>query len=110
MKNMSCNCVSCGPSCTCTVCRCKAYANMFETLGNPNRMLILSVLRKGECNVTSITKETKLEQTAVSHALRKLEEQRLVRAKRDGKYRVYSINKKTTEQLLGVIDRHLEAS
>jgi DNA-binding transcriptional ArsR family regulator len=92
--------------CKCTNCSCKSYSAVFEALGNQNRLHIINALRKEPHNVSEIIAKTGLEQTCVSHCLRKLEEGGLVDVERQGKFRVYTLNKKTVEPLLQAIDQH----
>lgn len=98
---------SCKGGCKCTTCACGAYAKFFDTLGNQNRIHILNTLRKAPKSVSEIIEETGLEQTAISHSLRKLEETGFVNVQRRGKFRIYTINRKTIEPLLILIDKHI---
>jgi DNA-binding transcriptional ArsR family regulator len=100
---------SCKGICRCIDCKCGAHANLFETLGNHNRMRILHALQQKPLTVSGVIEKTGLEQTCVSHCLRKLEEGRFVTVKREGKYRIYSVNKATVDPLLKLIDQHSEA-
>jgi DNA-binding transcriptional ArsR family regulator len=84
----------------------EAYGVFFETLANQNRLRIINALRQGEKNVTEIVKRTGLEQTCVSHCLARLERCGFVSAKRQGKYKAYSLNTETIEPLMGLIDSH----
>ncbi|MBR9692643.1 helix-turn-helix transcriptional regulator [Candidatus Woesearchaeota archaeon] len=99
-------------TCDCDLCKgsnclCEGYARFFGTLGNTNRMHIIKALRTGEKSVSDIIQLTNLEQTCVSHCLRQLEENGFVTSKRDGKFRIYSINKETIEPLMQLIDQHV---
>jgi len=47
-----------------------------------------------------------MEQTAVSHGLRQLEDAGFVTVKRDGKFRIYSLSA-PWEPLITIIDQHL---
>lgn len=97
---------SCGPTCSCRNCSCGPYATFFSTLANENRLAIITALLGGGKNVTGIAKETGLEQTAVSHALKQLEERGFVTATRAGKYRIYTLDKRTIKPLFAMIDGH----
>ncbi len=83
-----------------------AYGVFFETLANQNRLKIINSLRHGKKNVTQILDETNLEQTCASHCLKRLERCGFVSVERDGKYRIYSLNKTTIEPLMELIDKH----
>ena len=77
-------------------------------MANVNRLKIIHFLQKhGPKNVTDIVEGTKLEQTLVSHNLKRLHECHFVEVKQNGKKRVYSLNKKTIQPLLALMDRHV---
>lgn len=97
---------SCKGQCRCRACSCRSYSKLFDALGNPNRLHILNTLRKGPRKVSEIIKRTGMEQTSVSHGLRQLEHAGFVRAKREGKFRIYSLAA-PLEPLLTLIDQHL---
>lgn len=98
---------SCKGGCSCTNCDCKAYAAFFDTLGNQNRIHILSTLRHGPKSVSQITEATGLEQTTISHSLKRLEEIGFVKVAKKGKFRIYNLNPTTIEPLLTLIDKHI---
>lgn len=87
----------------------RPYALLFQAFTNPSRMRILQVLRDREnMNVTQISGKTGLEQTTVSHNLRCLAFCGLVTAEREGKSRVYSLNKATVIPLLEIARVHVK--
>ena len=88
----------------------KPYALLFQALSNPIRMEIINLLRekKKALSVTEICTELGLEQTHVSHALRCLTFCGLVEFAREGKSKLYSLNKQTVLPLLRTADLHLE--
>jgi ArsR family transcriptional regulator, cadmium/lead-responsive transcriptional repressor len=92
----------------CKNCQCSPYARFFDTLGNTTRLYILNFLRAGPKNVSEIVKQTGLEQTQVSHALKQLEECGFVTSQQKGKFRVYSIRKSTVDPLMKLIDSHVQ--
>lgn len=89
--------------------RYDAYAIFFETLANQNRLHIINSLRAGPKNVSSIIDATGLEQTCVSHCLKRLENCGFVSVERQGKFRIYTLNSKTIEPLMRLIDAHTGA-
>lgn len=103
-KKSCCHC----PLCTEDECLCEPYANFFSVLSNTNRMHIIKALRKGKKNVSEIIALTNLEQTCVSHCLKLMEKNAFVTSRRDGKYKIYSLNKETIEPLLTLIDKHVK--
>ena len=86
----------------------KTYKFFFGALANPNRLAIINVLREGKKNVGEICAATGFEQTMVSHNLKTLEHHGMVFMEKNGKYRVYSVNRKTIKPLLEFIDKHIE--
>lgn len=63
---------------------------MFKILGDQTRFRILYLLETKEWPVNAIAQELKMEQSAVSHQLRKLKEAKLVKSRREGKNILYS--------------------
>ena len=84
----------------------KPYELFFKTLANEQRLKIINLLRKGPKNVTQICKELNFNQTTVSHNLKKLKTCGFVFNKKNGKERIYSINKTTIKPLMELIDKH----
>jgi PAS domain S-box-containing protein len=60
-------------------------------MANDNRFAILLALQKEEANVSELCERLGLEQSHVSHSLRRLVEEKLVSVKSEGPFRVYSI-------------------
>ena len=65
--------------------------NIFRILGEPSRMKIVLALTKGELCVFHIVEACGGTQSAVSHQLRVLKDNGIVKARRDGQNVVYSI-------------------
>lgn len=85
-----------------------SYKRFFKTLANNNRLQIIHFLQEsGSKNVSDIVEGTKLEQTLVSHNLKKLHECHFVEVEQNGKERVYSLNSKTIRPLLSLMDKHV---
>jgi len=82
------------------------YKLFFGTLANGVRLDILHVLLKGPKGVTEITKETKYDQTTISHNLQRLTTCSFVFNKKEGKKRIYYLNSETIQPLLKLIDKH----
>ncbi|MBI2076352.1 MAG: winged helix-turn-helix transcriptional regulator [Candidatus Aenigmarchaeota archaeon] len=83
-----------------------AYKLFFKALCNNTRLRIIRLLQKESLNVTEISKQLRLEQSSVSHALKCLTDCGFVEVKQIGKKRVYSLNKDTIAPMLKLIDRH----
>lgn len=86
----------------------KPYKLFFRTLANGQRLEIINSLRKSPKNVTQICKELGFNQTTVSHNLRRLKACSFVFNKKNGKERIYSLNKETIKPLMELIDRHTD--
>ncbi len=84
-----------------------AYKIFFGTLVSESRLRIINLLRNGKKNVSEIMKELKMDQTAVSHDLARLKACGFVKAKREGKFIYYSLNEKTINHIMRLIDEHM---
>ena len=85
-----------------------AYQLFFSSLGNLSRLKIINILREGKKNVGELCSITGFEQTMVSHNLRRLQKCGMVFVEQKGKHRYYSVNKKTIQPLLELIDEHVK--
>ena len=86
--------------------RSNKYHVFFGNLANPLRIEIITLLEEKEMSVGQISKKIKVEQSKLSHALANLRKCNLVTAKRVGKEKIYSLNKKTLLPILRIIDNH----
>lgn len=68
----------------------KQTVQMFKLLGDQTRFKILYLLETKEWHVNAIAEALEMEQSAVSHQLRKLKEAKLVKSRRVGKNMLYS--------------------
>ena len=68
----------------------KQTVQMFKLLGDQTRFKILYLLETKEWHVDAIAEALEMEQSAVSHQLRKLKEAKLVKSRRVGKNMLYS--------------------
>lgn len=87
---------------------CNSYDLFFETFSNKTRIRIIKTLNLCPKSVTEICKVTKEEQSKVSHNLRKLMECNFLDVKREGKKRIYSLNKDTIIPILSLVDKHVK--
>ncbi|AXF56341.1 ArsR/SmtB family transcription factor [Salicibibacter kimchii] len=65
-------------------------SHTFKSLSDPTRIRILHLLSKKECAVNTIAERLSLSQSTVSHQLRLLKNNRLVKARREGTMVYYS--------------------
>lgn len=86
---------------------CPSYELFFETFSNKTRMGIIKTLTQGSKSVNEICELTHQEQSKVSHNLRKLTECNFIGGKKDGKKRIYSLNKDTILPILQLVEKHV---
>lgn len=66
-------------------------SNLFKVISDPTRVRILEILKINELSVNEIVEKIYMSQSAVSHQLRLLKDNNLVKSRRDGKNIIYSI-------------------
>jgi DNA-binding transcriptional ArsR family regulator len=76
-----------------------AYADAFAALADPTRRAVFERLRRGPRPVVEIARGLPVSRPAVSQHLRVLKEAGLVRERREGTRRFYSINGEGLEDL-----------
>lgn len=86
---------------------CHSYNLFFDSFSNKTRMKIIESLISGPKSVTEICTFTKEEQSKVSHNLRRLKECNFLDVKKNGKQRIYSLNKDTVVPILKLVDKHV---
>ena len=77
-----------------------SLAELFRTLGDGARILILAALTEREHNVTDLAAQAKLSESATSHHLRHLRQMRLVKSRKEGRYVFYSLDDAHVKQLV----------
>ena len=85
-----------------------SYEMFFKAFSNKTRFEIIKLLRKGSKNVTEICNELGFEQSRVSHNLKCLIECGFVTNNKNGKERIYSLEKNTVMPMLNLIDKHIK--
>lgn len=90
-------------------------ADMFTVLGDPTRLRVITSLLHGELCVTDIAVATGVNRTTISHQLRVLRTNSLVKRRREGKVVYYSISNDTLTHVLelvapGICSVHLQAA
>jgi DNA-binding transcriptional ArsR family regulator len=85
----------------------EALADTMFALSTPSRVQILYSLLDRAHDVTELVEALGMEQSAVSHQLRVLREQALVRVERDGSRRVYALADDHVVALLREAERHV---
>lgn len=85
-----------------------AHQQFLKTLGNPRRMELMLMLMKRPMTVTSLVEGSGMEQSTVSHHLKRLKLCQFVKNKVNGKERIYSVNEETMEPLFRLMDKHVK--
>jgi len=85
-----------------------SHQQFLKTLGNPKRMELMLLLMKGPMTVTELMKRSGMEQSTVSHHLKRLKLCQFVKNKANGKERIYSVNEETIEPLFRLMDKHVK--
>lgn len=67
-------------------------ADIFQVMGDPSRLRIISLLNQGEMCVCDIANAMGMSQSAISHQLRVLRMAKLVKYRKDGRIAYYSLD------------------
>jgi DNA-binding transcriptional ArsR family regulator len=81
-----------------------ATAKVLDALGDPTRRAVLELIRGGARPVGEIARELPVSRPAVSQHLQVLKEARLVRDRKDGTRRLYSVQPEGLEALRSYLD------
>ncbi|MER2080568.1 MAG: metalloregulator ArsR/SmtB family transcription factor [Ruminococcus sp.] len=84
-------------------------ADLFKVFSDSTRLRILYAISEGEMNVQSIAETLGMEQSTISHQLRILRNNKLVRGRRDGKQIYYSLDDDHVKKIIEMgLDHVLE--
>lgn len=67
-------------------------ADLFKVFGDSTRLRIMVLLTDAEMAVSDIAEALKMEQSTISHQLRVLRQNKLVRVRREGKQMYYALD------------------
>jgi len=84
-----------------------ALAETFRAMSDPTRVRIIAALAKQELSVGDLAGMVGLTTSAISHQLRLLRGQRLVKYRKEGKLAFYSLDDKHIEHLFAEGLRHV---
>ncbi|MBS3165485.1 winged helix-turn-helix transcriptional regulator [Candidatus Woesearchaeota archaeon] len=84
----------------------EVYKIFFKSLADESRLHIINAVRINKKNVQEICSETGLEQSLVSHHLKRLERCGMVFKEKKGKHRYFTVNHETIKPLMELIDSH----
>ncbi|MBE6927295.1 MAG: helix-turn-helix transcriptional regulator [Ruminococcaceae bacterium] len=82
-------------------------AELYSLLADGTRLKILFALLETELCVCALCELLSMEQSAVSHQLRKLKNANLVKSRHEGRYVVYSLADEHVRSLLMMSYKHL---
>ena len=80
-------------------------ADLFKVFGDSTRIKILFVLFESELCVCDLSEKLNMTQSAVSHQLKVLKQNKLVKSRRDGKSIIYAL---ADEHVVSIISQGLE--
>lgn len=81
---------------------------LFKALSDSTRLTIVYHLTLKEMNVTAIAQTLAMEQSTISHQLKILKAARLVKSRREGKTRIYSISDDHVQELISQVMSHVQ--
>ena len=84
-------------------------ADLFKVFGDSTRLRIMFTLSDGEMSVLKIAEALNMEQSTISHQLRVLRQNKLVRVRREGKQIYYSLDDNHVKEIIEMgLDHVLE--
>lgn len=90
-----------------TVGDAEKIGNIFRVLAEPSRLKIVWSLLEGELCVYHIVEAVGGNQSAVSHQLRVLKDNRVIRSRREGQNVLYSLADEHIREILALSGEHL---
>ncbi|MBQ1585699.1 MAG: winged helix-turn-helix transcriptional regulator [Ruminococcus sp.] len=82
-------------------------ADLFKVFGDSTRLRIMYAIADEELSVLSIAETLGMEQSTISHQLRVLRNNKLVRARRDGKQIYYTLDDDHVKKIIEMGIDHL---
>ena len=83
-------------------------AELFKIFGDSTRIKIINILLDNEFCVNEIAEKTNVSQSAVSHQLRILRENKVIKSFRKGQNIVYSLDDEHIMQIINLVKIHVE--
>ena len=84
-------------------------ADLFKVFGDSTRLLIMVTISENEMSVLNIAETLNMEQSTISHQLRVLRQNKLVRVRREGKQIYYSLDDDHVKKIIEMgLDHVLE--
>ena len=82
-------------------------AELYKVFGDSTRIKILFALLNSELPVNDIAEKLKMTQSAISHQLRILKANKLVKYRKEGKSAIYTLDDEHVEKILNMGLAHL---
>ncbi len=82
-------------------------ADLFKVFGDSTRLRVMVLLSDKELAVSDIAEQLKMEQSTISHQLRVLRQNKLVRARRDGKQMYYALDDDHVKKIIEMGMEHI---
>lgn len=84
-------------------------ADLFKVFGDSTRLRIMVTISENEMSVLNIAETLNMEQSTISHQLRVLRQNKLVRVRREGKQIYYSLDDEHVKKIIEMgLDHILE--
>ena len=84
-------------------------ADLFKVFGDSTRLRIMCTISEGELPVMTIAEKLNMEQSTISHQLRVLRQNKLVRVRREGKQIYYTLDDDHVKRIIEMgLDHVLE--
>lgn len=83
-------------------------ADLFKVFSDSTRIRILVALFEGEHCVSEIAEKLEMSQTAISHQLRVLKQNHLIKYRRQGKSMIYSLADDHVKTIINCATEHVE--
>jgi DNA-binding transcriptional ArsR family regulator len=83
-------------------------SNLFRALSDPTRVRLISLILDGEQSVGVLAEQLGMTESAISHQLRGLRLQRIVRARKDGRQVYYCLDDEHVAALFHQGMEHME--
>ncbi len=83
-------------------------ADLFKLFSDSTRIRILTALFEGELCVSEIAQKLEMSQTAISHQLRVLKQNHLIKYRRQGKSMIYSLADDHVKTIINCAAEHVE--
>ena len=83
-------------------------SNLFRALSDPTRVRLIALILEGEQSVGVLAERLGMTESAISHQLRGLRLQRIVRARKDGRQVYYSLDDEHVAHLFRQGLEHME--